>query len=220
MGILIDHIERNRLGLRYGIPGGREGCGNFGTGFDPVARLNYGLAVHPHMAFGDKPLKARAADIIEALAQNAIEALTGFGFGGDDCKAVGGFHMKKFSETATAGFAAQSEGEQDPPNVRVLKYVVIFLGVLLIGCLVTVFGVIGYRLANPKAAEAQARPNELDLAIGANAELGQVNIDGDRMAVYLKGLLKDELLVIDAKQGRLISRIRLNRSAGSARSTW
>ena len=59
-----------------------------------------------------------------------------------------------------------------------------------------------------------------DLAIGANAQLGQVNIDGDRMAVYLKGVLKDELLVIDAKRGRLISRIKLDKSVGPPRSAW
>ncbi|HYM99521.1 MAG TPA: DUF6476 family protein [Aestuariivirgaceae bacterium] len=128
--------------------------------------------------------------------------------------------MKKISEAANAGLAGELPREQDPPNVRVLKYVVIFLGVLLAGSLVTVFGVIGYRLANREAAEIQAAAKELDLAIGANAQLGQVNIDGDRMAVYLRGTLKDELLVIDAKQGRLISRIKLNRSVGSARSTW
>jgi uncharacterized protein DUF6476 len=220
MGILIDHFEGNRFGLRCRILDGRDGYRYFGTGFDLVARLNYGLAVHPHMAFGDKALKARAADIIEALAQNAIEALTGFGIGDDDCEVTGGFHMKKISEAANAGLAGELLREQDPPNVRVLKYVVIFLGVLLVGSLVTVFGVIGYRLANREAAEIQAAAKELDLAIGANAQLGQVNIDGDRMAVYLRGTLKDELLVIDAKQGRLISRIKLNRSVGSARSTW
>jgi hypothetical protein len=129
--------------------------------------------------------------------------------------------MRKFSETAiAAGLAPESQRVQDPPNVRVLKYVVVFLGVLLIGCLVTAFGIVGYRLANPKALEDQAKPNELDLAIGANAQLGQVHLDGDRMAVYLKGVLKDELLVIDAKRGRLISRIKLDKSVGPARSAW
>jgi hypothetical protein len=54
-----------------------------------VARLNYGLAVHPHMAFSNKALKARAADVIETLAQNAVEALTGFRFGYNDCKIWG-----------------------------------------------------------------------------------------------------------------------------------
>jgi hypothetical protein len=221
MRILIDDIESDCLGLRYGILGGREGGGNFRARFDPVARLNYGLAVHPHMAFGDQTLKARAADIIEAPAQNAIETLTSFGFGDDDYEVVGGCHMRKFSETAiAAGLAPESQSVQDPPNVRVLKYVVVFLGVLLIGCLVTAFGIVGYRLANPKALEDQAKPNELDLAIGANAQLGQVHLDGDRMAVYLKGVLRDELLVIDAKRGRLISRIKLDKSVGPPRSAW
>jgi hypothetical protein len=221
MGIFIDHIEADRFGLRCRIDEGGNGCRDFGAEFDPMTRLDYGLAVHPHMALGDETLKTRAADIIEASTQNAIEALTGFGCRDFDGELVRGFHMKKSSDAVMAsGLAPDAEKEQDPTGVRVLKYVVIFLGVLLIGCLITVFAIIGYRLANPKAAEEQSKPNELDFAIGANVQLGQVAMDGDRMALHLKGLLNDELLVIDARRGRLISRIKLNRAAQSGRAKW
>jgi hypothetical protein len=104
-------------------------------------------------------------------------------------------------------------GEQDPPNVRVLKYVVIFLGVLLIGCFIAVFAIIGYRLANPSKQTGQGTPNELDLAIGPNVQLGQVIMDGDQMTVHVRGAQVDELLVIDARRARLISKIRLRRAA-------
>jgi hypothetical protein len=120
--------------------------------------------------------------------------------------------MAKISE-APAPLAAQSGAEQDPPNVRVLKYVVIFLGVLLIGCFIAVFAVIGYRLANPSKQGAEAAVNELDVAIGTAVQLGQIVVEGDRMTVHLKGAAHDELLHIDARRGRVISRIRLRRSA-------
>jgi len=127
--------------------------------------------------------------------------------------------MKQTSDAAVRGVASPPETEQDPPNVRVLKYVVIFLGVLLIGCLLSVFGIIGYRLANPQAREA-ANHSELDMTIGANVQLGQVALNGDRLAVHLHGVAGDELLVIDTRRGRLISRIKLNKVAGPGRAKW
>lgn len=127
--------------------------------------------------------------------------------------------MKQTSDAAIRGVASPPGTEQDPPNVRVLKYVVIFLGVLLIGCLISVFGVIGYRLANPQERE-EANYKELDMKIGANVQLGQVALSGDRLAVELKGVAGDELLVIDAKRGRIISRIKLTRTAGPGQAKW
>jgi uncharacterized protein DUF6476 len=109
--------------------------------------------------------------------------------------------------------AGPNIAEQDPPNVRVLKYVVIFLGVLLVGCFIAVFAIIGYRLANPSKQTGQGTPNELELAIGPNVQLGEVIMNGDQMTVHLRGAQLDELLVIDAKRARLISKIRLRRAA-------
>jgi hypothetical protein len=129
--------------------------------------------------------------------------------------------MRKMSEAAVAaGLASDAEREQDPPNVRVLKYVVIFLGVLLIGCLVAVFAIIGYRLANRASGAEDTRLNELELAIGANAQIGQIAVDGNRMTLYVKGVTNDELLVIDTSRGRLISRIRLTKSSRPGQQKW
>lgn len=121
--------------------------------------------------------------------------------------------MRSASEGGAEAIAGRGLAEQDPPNVRVLKYVVIFLGVLLIGCFVAVFAIIGYRLANPSKQTGQGTPSELDLAIGPNVQLGQVIMNGDRMTVHLRGAAHDELLVIDARRARLISKIRLRRAA-------
>jgi hypothetical protein len=121
--------------------------------------------------------------------------------------------MRNGSEGRAEAIAGRGAAEQDPPNVRALKYVVIFLGVLLIGCFVAVFVIIGYRLANPSTQTGQGTPTELDLAIGPNIQLGQIIMDGDRMTVHLRGTQHDELLVIDARRGRLVSKIRLRRAA-------
>jgi hypothetical protein len=131
--------------------------------------------------------------------------------------------MRKSSEAAmAAGLASGAEQEQDPPNVRVLKYVVIFLGVLLIGCLLTVFGIVGYRFVNPqaRAAAQQNKYSEMELGIGANAQLGQVVLDGDRLALHVRGVANDELLVIDSRHGRLISRIKLSKSLQPGQAKW
>src|SRR5687768_13750961 len=85
MGVFIDYIEFDGLGAGACVHRSGNRHRHLRTGFDAVARLNYGLAVHPHMAFSNKALKARAADVIETLAQNAVEALTGFRFGYNDC---------------------------------------------------------------------------------------------------------------------------------------
>ena len=121
--------------------------------------------------------------------------------------------MRSASEGGAEAIAGHGLTEQDPPNVRVLKYVVIFLGVLLIGCFIAVFAIIGYRLAHPAKQTGQGTPTELDLAIGPNVQLGQVIMNGDQMTVHLRGAAHDELLVIDARRARLMSKIRLRRAA-------
>lgn len=117
--------------------------------------------------------------------------------------------MIKTSEAASAGVAPEIAQEQDPPNVRLLKYVVIVLGVLLIGCFVAVFAIIGYRLANPRAETSRAEVNEIALPVGAGMQLGQIALDGDRMAVHLKGESGEELIVLDVRRGRILSRVKL-----------
>jgi hypothetical protein len=100
--------------------------------------------------------------------------------------------------------------------VRVLKYVVILLGVLLVGCFVAVFVIIGYRLANPNAKMDEADINEIALPVGAGAQLGQFALDGDRMAMHLKGNDGEEVIVIDVRRGRILSRVKLGRPPPAA----
>jgi hypothetical protein len=115
----------------------------------------------------------------------------------------------KTNEVQGAGVAPEVAAGQDPLNVRLLKYLVIVLGVLLIGCFVAVFAIIGYRLAHPRAKTGQAEIKEIALPIGTGAQLGQFVLDGDRMALHLTGKEGEEVVVVDVRRGLVLSRVKL-----------
>jgi len=115
----------------------------------------------------------------------------------------------KTKEAQGAGVAPEVSEGQDPLNVRLLKYLVIVLGVLLIGCFVAVFAIIGYRLAHPRVKTGQAEIKEIALSIGAGAHLGQFVLDGDRMALHLTGKEGEEVVVVDVRRGLVLSRVKL-----------
>jgi len=100
--------------------------------------------------------------------------------------------------------------------VRLLKYLVIVLGVLLIGSFVAVFAIIGYRLAHPRATTAPAESKEIALPVGAGTQLGQFVMDGDRMALHLKGKDDEEVIVLDVRRGLILSRVKFGRPPLSA----
>jgi hypothetical protein len=115
----------------------------------------------------------------------------------------------KMNEAQGAGVAPEIADGQDPPNVRLLKYLVIILGVLLIGCFVAVFAIIGYRLAHPRATTAQADIKEIALPAAAGTQFGPFALDGDRMALHLKGKESEEVIVVDVRRGLILSRVKL-----------
>ena len=79
--IFVNDIEGDALRLGHHVAWRWYGRDNMGSRFDPVARLHYGLAVHPHMAFGDQPLKTRATHVMEVLTEDAIETFARFCLG-------------------------------------------------------------------------------------------------------------------------------------------
>lgn len=119
--------------------------------------------------------------------------------------------MIETRDTQGAGLAPEIAAEQDPPNVRLLKYLVVVLGVLLIGCFVAVFAIIGYRLAHPRATTDQAEVKEIALPVGAGTQLGHFVLDGDRMALHLNGKDGEEVVVVDVRRGLILSRVKLGR---------
>ncbi len=214
--ILIDHGKRDGLALRPRGDRRRDKHFDAGPRFDAMAGLHYGRPVHAHPAIGDERLKAGAAHVHKTPAQHAIEAFAGIGRADGHGEFARGFHMPGSHDRVLQDEPAPAAaGGQDPVNVRVLKWVVIVLGALLMAALVTVFGIIGYRLARPRPAIAPIEA-AIGLAVRPGAEVGQFELDGNRLVVHVKHPAESELVVIDLRAGRIVSRIRLEETGGSA----
>lgn len=109
-----------------------------------------------------------------------------------------------------------------PRGVRILKIVVIAMGVMLVGGFLFVIGVIAYQASNlgqgkkseqdkPVVASSKVLPaTETELAIPAGATVVSMALDGDRLALHLKSSAGPEIVVIDLTSGKVISRIGLN----------
>jgi hypothetical protein len=109
-----------------------------------------------------------------------------------------------------------------PRGVRILKVVVIAMGVLLVGGFIFVIGVIAYQASNlgqgksstpdkPATASSNLLPGtETELAIPAGATVVSMALDGDRLALHLNSSAGPEIVVIDLTSGKVISRIGLN----------
>jgi hypothetical protein len=103
---------------------------------------------------------------------------------------------------------------EDPRNVRVLKRVVYIMSVMLVVGAIVVIGTIIYRAMNYdpiKAANSPIRPAfpALDVAISQGAQVGSIEMDGNRMAVHVVNKGTNEILIIDIRRGTLLGRVKL-----------
>ena len=102
-----------------------------------------------------------------------------------------------------------------PRQVRVLKIVVIVMGVLLVGGFAFVMAAIVYQASHlgkgkaSKAAPAAVPGSEMSLAIPPGATVTSLSLDGDRLALYLNSSAGPEIAVIDITTGKVLSRIKL-----------
>ena len=100
-----------------------------------------------------------------------------------------------------------------PRQVRVLKIVVIVMGVLLVGGFAFVMAAIVYQASQggQGGAEVGAASGGLDaeLAIPSEATVGALSLDGDRLAIHLNSGAGPEIAVVDLKTGKIVARIRL-----------
>jgi len=101
------------------------------------------------------------------------------------------------------------------PPVRVsplLKWSVIIMGVLLVVGFVVVISTIIIRAVKlsdrPETADSAAALLK-EVAIPAGSEVAGVTLDGNRMAVRVRGAGGEEILLFDARSGALSARIRL-----------
>jgi hypothetical protein len=100
-----------------------------------------------------------------------------------------------------------------PRQVRVLKIVVIVMGILLVGGFAFVMAAIVYQASQvgQGAGAGGAAPNgvETELAIAKDATVGALSLDGDRLAIHLNSGAGPEIAVVDLKTGKIVARIRL-----------
>ena len=102
-------------------------------------------------------------------------------------------------------------------QVRILKVVVIVLGLLLLGGFALLVGTIVYQASQLDESEGtgvpgvltEGRLGELGLKAPAGTSIEGITLDGKRMAVHLSGPNGAEIAVIDVDKGRVIARIRL-----------
>jgi hypothetical protein len=92
---------------------------------------------------------------------------------------------------------------------------VIILGVLLVVGFLVMVGTIIYRMANPKppqmaTGKVTAGP-VLDLPMPAGARVRAMTLNEGKLAIHLDtGKRGEEIVVIDVRKGRELSRIRIN----------
>jgi hypothetical protein len=100
-----------------------------------------------------------------------------------------------------------------PRQVRVLKIAVIAMGILLVGGFAFVLATIVYQASTggqDRATPATALSGiEAEFPIPKDAAIGSMSLDGDRLALHLNSAEGSEIVVVDLKSGKVVSRIKL-----------
>jgi hypothetical protein len=99
---------------------------------------------------------------------------------------------------------------QAGPNIRLLKTIVIVLGVLIVAALAVVVGTIAVRLGGPGTPLAGPGFGERTLALPEGARLVGIAAAGDRLALHVE--LPDgsaRLVMVDARTGERLGSLDL-----------
>jgi len=98
-----------------------------------------------------------------------------------------------------------------PRQVRVLKIAVIVMGILLVGGFAFVLAAIVYQASKGGQSSVPSGPAALatDLHLPKDASIETLALDGDRLALHLQSAAGAEIVVIDLKTGKTLSRIEL-----------
>jgi hypothetical protein len=106
-----------------------------------------------------------------------------------------------------------ADGEAPPqPGLRFLETTVYIMGGLLVLMLVVLLGGIAWKVST-RAPEEPAKPNLLELATPAGAEVRDIKIEGDRMTVHVVSGGAHEIIVVDTRKAQVMSRITLKPQA-------
>ena len=102
-----------------------------------------------------------------------------------------------------------------PRQVRVLKIVVIVMGILLVGGFAFVMAAIVYQASKLGERTSDAPPPaavsapQAELVVPGDATIASMALDGDRLALHLQTETGSEIAVIDVTTGKVLSRISL-----------
>ena len=104
-----------------------------------------------------------------------------------------------------------------PRQVRKLKIAVIAMGVLLVGGFAFVMAAIVYQAsklgeeeAAPASAPVTAAAVEGAFVLPDGGRIVSMDLDGNRLALHVKGPETSEIVVIDVATGQVLSRVGLN----------
>ncbi len=112
-------------------------------------------------------------------------------------------------------------GADAPPSYTILKFIVIFLGVLLVGGFMFLVGTIAYRIANsgdePVVEGAAAKETravaellgEIEVLLPAGATVTGHSLEGDRLSIAIATADGPKILIVDLKSGKTISTVSL-----------
>lgn len=109
--------------------------------------------------------------------------------------------------------AADQAGNAPAPNLRRLWAIVIGLGALIvIGVAVMVTMLVmgaGSKRGGGTASGDAADVRLLDVPVAAGTQISQLNSDGSRITMVVRGPEGDEVILIDASKGVVLMRARL-----------
>ena len=98
-----------------------------------------------------------------------------------------------------------------PRQVRVLKFAVIVMGILLVGGFAFVLAAIVYQASKGGQSSALSGGETVaaELRVPKDASIETMALDGDRLALHLQTGAAPEIVVIDLKTGKTLARIKL-----------
>ncbi len=106
-----------------------------------------------------------------------------------------------------AGSGTDPSQEPDARQVRMLKIVVISLGVLLLAGFAVVIGRIAYLATQPGRGLSAPAPKELTVALPPGAVIRNTTVSGDRMTVQFESSQQTGFIIINLTTGQVVSRI-------------
>ena len=123
--------------------------------------------------------------------------------------------MTDMDHNASAPGREEPAGDQaippeDPLKLRILKGVVIVLGILLIAAFVFLMTIIAAKVLGGREKATQMPATPPVLAIARGARIAEMHLSDRRLAVRITAPDgSEEILLFDARSGNLLARIRL-----------